>query len=173
MKAWTDLSSVPMPSRIANLPRDPRGYPIPVNVLQKADGFVDFRVIDPEKLQAFAAARCCSVCGHPMGTRVAFVGGPLCIENHLFADAGMHRDCATYALRVCPFIAAPSFGFRKTHDPKTMEVMDFVSTDRPEKFGLVICKDYRPALLNGQSYVLQVGQYESLEWWAKGSPVEQ
>ena len=44
---------------------------------------------------------------------------------------------------------------------------------REEKFGLVICKDYRPALLNGQSYVLQVGQYESLEWWAKGSPVEQ
>ena len=123
--------------------------------------------------QALAAARCCAICGQTMGTRVAFVGGPLCIQNHLFTDAGMHRDCAVYALRVCPFIAALVVGYRKSHDPSTTQAMEHVSTDRPERFGLAICKTYQPALLNSQTYVLIAGEYESLQWWVHGSPVEQ
>jgi hypothetical protein len=29
MKAWIDLSAIPMPARVARLGRDARGYPIP------------------------------------------------------------------------------------------------------------------------------------------------
>lgn len=42
VKPWLDLEAVSTPARIARLPRDPRGYPIPVNVLN-SKGVLDFR----------------------------------------------------------------------------------------------------------------------------------
>lgn len=166
MKPWRDLNEVPMPARIARLPRDPRGYPIPVNVLN-SNGKLDFRAIDPDKAQRLIAQRCCALCGEPLGSRIAFVGGPRSIENRFFSDAAMHRDCAIYALQVCPFLAAPSFGYRKSV-PEEMAVNAAVSTERPEAFGLGICRDYTTHLIGGVHLVLQATPFESVSWWRNG-----
>lgn len=60
MKSWRDLADLPMPARIARLPKDSRGYPIPVNVLN-ANGVLDFRATDPVKLERLIDRRCCAV----------------------------------------------------------------------------------------------------------------
>lgn len=86
MKPWRDLDAVPMPARIARLPRDQRGYPIPVNVLN-SKGVLDFRATDPAKMARIIEQRCCALCGEPLGARMAFVGGPKSMASRYFTDA--------------------------------------------------------------------------------------
>ena len=166
MKPWRDLDTVLMPTRIARLPRDPRGYPIPVNVLN-SKGVLDFRATDPAKMARVIELRCCALCGEPLGARMAFVGGPKSMASRYFTDAPMHRDCAIYALQVCPFLAAPSFGYRKSV-PEGMGVNEAVSTERPEVFGLGICRGYTTGLMGGVHLVLRAAPFESISWWTAG-----
>ncbi len=171
MKAWRDLRQVKIPPRMAKLPRDPRGYPIPVNVLQSG-GIVDFRVIDHESTMRLLKTRCCAMCGQPLGTRMAFVGGPSSIAHRLFTDAPVHRECGTYAIKVCPFLAAPKFAYSR-HVPSdlpeglTAVVNEGVSTNRPEFFGLGICEDFELVDYAGQ-IAIHAAPWKRLEWWAYG-----
>lgn len=166
MKTWIDLATVETPLRIATLPRDARGYPVPHTVRYDADGVPDFRVIDPEKWFRAVKLRRCGICGETLGARVAFVGGPLAMANRFFTDLPMHRDCAVYALRVCPFIAAPKFAYSRSL-PDDTQVSNNVSTTRPEQFGLGVTKVYKPLVVNGE-VVLQAAPFESIEWWRHG-----
>lgn len=170
MKAWTDLTCIDMPPRVATLPRDPRGYPIPYTVKRDESGKPDFRIIDPEKAMRAVRMRCCGICGETLGARIAFVGGPLALANRLFTDLPMHRDCAIYALRTCPFIAAPKFAYSRALPADTV-VSDNVSTDRPDRFGLGITKTFSVVSVNGEP-VLRAGEFESIEWWRHGKQVD-
>lgn len=164
---WLNLSTIATPRRIARLKRDIRGYPIPHTVAYRPDGSPDFRAIDQEKWLQAARLRRCGICGDVLGARIAFVGGPRSIANRIFTDLPMHRDCATYALRVCPFLAAPSFAYRRSI-PEGMDVNTHVSTVRPDRFGLAICKDFRLARLTSNDVVIVASKFERVEWWAQG-----
>lgn len=166
MKPWTDLDSIPTPHRIALLPKDERGYPIPTSVYVK-DGKHDFRVLDPHKWAYHASRRLCGLCGEVFGQYVCFVGGGKSIDARLFTDLGMHRDCARYALMVCPFLAAPSFGYRKSVDETEFEVNHNVSTERPKSFGLGVTKRYSVARLN-DNYLLHPEAFTQVTWWRNG-----
>ena len=166
MKAWRDLSVVPMPERMARLPRDPRGYPQTAHALVR-DGVVDFRTMDAHKVVALIKRRCCALCGEPLGSRMAFVGGPQSTASRYFSDGPMHRDCAEYALQVCPFLAAPSFGYRKAA-PEHTAVNHAVNTQRPDVFGLTICRDFALVVMGGH-VVLQATQVQEVSWWRQGA----
>lgn len=169
MKAWKELEAVAIPDRVARLAKDARGYPIPYSVWFNELGLPDFRVVDPQKWARAARGRCCGVCGEPLGVRIAFVGGPRSIENRLFTDLPMHRDCAVFAMQVCPFIAAPKFSYART-GPEGTKISDNITVARPERFGLGITKGFDLARLNGE-IVLQARAFETVEWWSHGSPV--
>lgn len=65
------------PYRIARLPKDPRGYPIPWNILRGPDGHPFFIVNDDQRhLRALVESRC-PLCGERLGRWRVFVGGPL------------------------------------------------------------------------------------------------
>lgn len=170
MKAWRDLSAVAMPARMARLARDRRGYPITAHA-RVVDGVVDFRTMDPYKVAALIQRRCCALCGEPLGSRMAFVGGPRSTEARCYTDGPMHRDCAIYALQVCPFLAAPSFGYRKSA-PEDAVVNEAVTTQRPDVFGLGICRDFAVGLMGGQHLVMQASPFESVSWWRHGANVD-
>lgn len=170
MRTWTDLAAIETPVRIARLARDARGYPIPHTVQMRPDGTPDFRVVDPAKWMRAARWRCCGICGEVLGARMAFVGGPLSIENRLFTDLPMHRDCATYALRVCPFLAAPSFAYSR-RPPQDTVAIAHVSERRPERFGMGICRDFRLVQLPSTDVALQAATFEDVEWWEHGQQV--
>jgi hypothetical protein len=98
----------PMPERIANLPRDPeRGYPIPFFVAQ-VNGKPDFRIADNDKRVRCVQERLCWICGERLGRYLVFVIGPMCAINRISAEPPMHRDCAEYSVRVCPFLLNPN-----------------------------------------------------------------
>lgn len=170
MKSWANMDGIPMPARVARMRRDSRGYPIPHTVQIDPDGTPDFRVIDPVKWGKAARLRCCGICGEPLGVRMAFVGGPVSMSNRLFTDLPMHRDCAQYALRACPFLAAPSFAYSRKV-PIDASVNEHVVTTRPDRFGIGICKGFRLAMLPGGEAVLQAAEFEHVEWWREGAVI--
>lgn len=94
------------PDRIARLPLDHRGYPVPWFVAT-IDGKPDFRVVRPGG-QAIAHNRgLCWLCGQPRGTYMTFTIGPMCAVNRISSEPPSHRECAEYAVHACPFMLNP------------------------------------------------------------------
>lgn len=167
MRTWIDLADIEMPQRVTDLARDTRGYPIPYTVKYDNNGLPDFRVIDVDKWHRAIKARCCGICGITLGGRIAFVGGPVSIANRLFNDLPMHRDCAEYAMRVCPFIAAPKFMYARML-PEGTQVNEHVCDERPDQFGLGISRGFEVVQLAGGVLALHAHTFESVEWWKHG-----
>ncbi|MEI5520722.1 hypothetical protein WB388_08915 [Streptomyces brasiliscabiei] len=102
------------PPRIARLPRDKHGRPIPWFV-DYVDGEPDFRIADTRKRRGATMFRCCWLCGHalrndvlgPAATQYAYVIGPMCAVNRVSSEPPAHRDCAIYAATACPFLTTP------------------------------------------------------------------
>lgn len=102
-------SDVPMPDKIAALPRDDLGRPVPWFV-HHVDGEPEFRVIRPNGIALAVREQRCWICGKlRFGvTAQAFVVGPMCAVNRVSSEPPSHLACAIYAARVCPFLANPS-----------------------------------------------------------------
>ncbi len=105
------------PPRIARLPRNHAGYPVPWFVAW-IDGTPDFRVIGEGRLDDAIRFRSCWLCGDPLGANAAFVLGPMCGITRTSPEPPSHRDCADYAARACPFLATPNMRRRETGIPE-------------------------------------------------------
>lgn len=99
--------SVPMPQRIAKLPVDKRGYPVPWFVAKDERGEFDFRVMDGEKLYRAVRERRCWVCGEKLGRYLAFTIGPMCAINRTSGEPPGHRECSEFSAQACPFLSNP------------------------------------------------------------------
>jgi hypothetical protein len=106
-------STLPMPSRMARLPRDKHDRPIPWFVHIDDVGIPDFRVIRLDGIGDAVRFHKCWVCGQRLGANVAFVVGPMCAINRVSAEPPAHRDCAIYSARACPFLATPKMQRRE------------------------------------------------------------
>lgn len=115
---FTDI----VPGRIARLERDPRGYPIPWFVHRRANGAIDFRVMDPQRFIQATRGHRCWVCGDRLGKFIGFVGGPLSAAQRRYADPLAHVDCAEFSARVCPFLAIPTTQRREANKPAHVEI---------------------------------------------------
>jgi hypothetical protein len=168
------IKSVPVPSRLAARPVDRRGYPIPYSVIVDSKGVPDFRVTDVERWMFAVNHRRCGMCGEPLGRKLAFVGGPLCHPNRYFTDLPMHRDCAEYALRVCPYLALPKASHAQTiqeHEEYGTHVSLVVSTEKPDRFMLGITEGYKPYRTTDGSFVLKAEEWLEAVWWKDGQPL--
>jgi hypothetical protein len=141
-----------MPARIARLDRDPRGYPIPWNVLRADDGTPFFTVNDDRR--AFVALRegLCPICGERLGQWIWFVGGPQSAfhPDGYYFDLPGHRECMEYALVTCPYLAMPKYLGRVdvVHPellPREARVLldETQMPERPEIFVAVCCRRIR------------------------------
>lgn len=98
---------VPIPKRIAKLPVDERGYPVPFFVGYDDRGLPDFRMMDARKLRRAVVDRLCWICGEPLGRYLAFAIGPMCALNRNNAEPPMHKECAEFSVKTCPFLINP------------------------------------------------------------------
>jgi hypothetical protein len=112
---------VPIPERMAALDRDRRGYPIPYVVQRDKLGQPHFTVNDSFKVERAAALDLCGICGQKLMRGRWFVGGPGSAfhEHGAYIDGPLHRECCAYALKVCPYLAAPNYAGRI--DGKTLK----------------------------------------------------
>lgn len=116
------MNETDMPRRIANLPRNKAGYPVPWFVAT-VDGVPDFRVIEGGRIEKALACHLCWVCGMPFQRQEerAFVIGPMCAVNRVSAEPPSHRDCAAWSARNCPFLCRPQMVRRDRHMPEGAE----------------------------------------------------
>jgi hypothetical protein len=111
-------AEVSTPTRIARLPLDRHGRPIPWFVHREEDGTPDFRVIRRGGLADAVRFELCWVCGQPRGRWAAFVIGPMCAINRVSAEPPSHRECAIFSARACPFLTTPGMRRRERGLPE-------------------------------------------------------
>jgi hypothetical protein len=166
-----------MPLRVARLPKDHRGYPVPWFVCWFKDGKPsrtgtgepDFRVITPGRLVKAHRERLCWICGEEIerGRPQVYVIGPMCVVNRVTSEPASHRDCATYAVKACPFLTNP----RQKRDMKDM-------IENPVVAGKFIPRNpgatalYQTskveAFAAGEGVLFGLGEPERIDWWARG-----
>lgn len=98
-----------LPPRVAALPRDDRGYPIPYIVLRDNDDKPIFTANDMSLVWKAVREGLCHVCGQPLDDLVWFVGGvgSAFLNGNVgrYADGPMHHECLRFAVQYCPHIA--------------------------------------------------------------------
>ena len=133
---------IEMPPRIAQLPRDRRGYPIPWNVFRGVEDFPIFTINDQSKHLEAIRRELCPICGVRLGSWKWFVGGiRSAFDPHgAYYDLPGHCDCEQYALAVCPYLSAPKYLGRidvpdPSKVPADVPLVDITMLpDRPEVF---------------------------------------
>lgn len=105
---------VAVPFLMSKLPKDKRGYPIPVTVLMDEEGNPHFTVSNDKVRQDVIQHDKCALCGNKLYRFKWFVGGPKSAfaKDGAYFDPPMHKECAVYALQVCPWLAAPAYSRR-------------------------------------------------------------
>lgn len=160
---------VPIPRRLSRRPKDARGYPIGCLVLITPDGKPDFRATDVRQWLAIVRNRCCALCGEPLESNIAFIGGPRSHESRTFTDPGMHLECAQYAMKVCPYLAMPTAHHSRKITPiagLALKVTEHVSTEKPDRFFIGIAMSYHPYRLEDGSLVVRASEWIRTEWFA-------
>jgi hypothetical protein len=169
-----------MPERIAQLPRDARGYPIPYVVQRDQTGQPLFIVNNRDLANHCVRRKLCSICGEKMVKELWFVGGPQSAfhPHGAYYDSAMHHDCLQYALRVCPYMAMSKQAadldrvMPKIQDRLKENVLMWdptINDRRPDLFVAVMA--YGQSLTGspmGGFYLHPLRPYHAVEYWREG-----
>ena len=166
----TDITSEP--GRIARLPKNKAGYPVPWFVAD-IGGKPDFRVIRPGGIQLALRGKLCWTCGIPFLRQEdrAFVIGPMCAVNRVSAEPASHLDCAVFAATHCPFLTTPQMVRRERHMPEETERPAGEMIRRNPGVALVWVTGYKSwaAVGDGNGGTLfDVGEPKRVLWYARG-----
>lgn len=162
-----DWRTVPMPDRIKRLKTNDAGYPVP-HFVEWIEGKPDFRVVSAKTVIDCIRFDLCWICGQQLGQYKTFAIGPMCAINRTSSEPPSHRDCAEYAVKVCPFMLNPHRPRRTTGLPEERQSPAGIHLDRnPGVTLLWITKSYRPFNVpNG--LLIRIGQPLELLWFAEG-----
>lgn len=163
-----------MPDRIARLPRDYRGYPVPWFTTNNPDGTPNFQTADGGKRNRCIKERLCWICGEKLGRYLAFVIGPMCSINRVSAEPPMHRDCAEFALEACPFLVNPQMRRMPERYQEGVEEPAGIMLQRnPGVSALWMTWDYRIIKDGRGGWLLRVGDPVEVKWYAEGRAANQ
>ena len=163
----------PIPSRMQELPIDPdrRQFRVPYFVAW-IDGKADYRVADPKKLVKAVRENLCWLCGQRLESTKTFVIGPMCAVNRTSAEPPCHRDCAEYAVKVCPFLAHPKM-VRNTKDLPEIGAMPGHGLLRNPGISLVWetnrSQPFR-AYAGGEGLLFRIGDPIDVSFWCEARP---
>jgi hypothetical protein len=160
-----------LPARMADLPRDSIGRPVPWFVAF-IDGVPDFRVVGPGKLEEALRGSLCWVCGRGFGGGEdrAFLVGPMCTITRTIAEPPSHLDCAVWSARWCPFLSTPNMVRRDRHLPEgTVEPAGIMIRRNPGT-SVVWVTGYRAwkAEREDGGYLFRLGPPKQALWFAEG-----
>lgn len=175
-----DFKTVEIPARMRHLPKDRRGYPIPVNVFIDNNGKPHFTINDDEKRQVHLRKKQCPICGGALLRGRWTVGGPASafMEEGAYIDPPMHYECYRYAMQVCPYLAVPSFtkridaGTLKKEDVEEHRIFidDTVLAGRPPLFvGVMhLGEEYQTNMFGRIERFKPKRPYRNIEYWQDG-----
>lgn len=165
------LAALNLPPRIARLPVDKRGFPVP-RFVAWVDGEPDHRVVDVRRFAPAVKHRECWICGEPLGRYMVSIIGCMCAVNRIISEPPSHRDCAEFAVAACPFLARPQAHRREAGLPaETSETPGIHLKRNPGVTCLWISREY-PRLVRayaGNAGVLfQLADPVDTVWYREG-----
>jgi len=165
------------PVRIARLPKDERGYPIPWFVAYFKDGEEaprndpdakpDFRILATGKRELAVKRKLCWVCGEPLGRHQVFPIGPMCSVNRTTMEPPCHRDCAEYSVKACPFLTVP----RRRRDESGLEGIEHhVAGDMIERNpgATALWESGFKIFRVENGWLIRLAEPARVDWWTKG-----
>jgi hypothetical protein len=158
------------PPRIARLPLDERGYPVPWFV-GYVDDKPDFRLIGEGKIGDAIRFERCWLCGQRMGRNAAFVAGPMCAVNRTSAEPPSHWECADYAVRACPFLTMPKMERREGGLPAHAKDPAGVMLRRnPGAILIWLSRTWKPFRPPDGGVLFDIGDPVGVHWFVEGRP---
>lgn len=160
----------PLPDKMAHLPIDRRGYPVPWFVAM-VNGEPEFRLADPEKYIRAVKEKLCWVCGGQLGRYMVFVIGPMCGINRTTSEPPCHRECALYSVQNCPFLTKPNMVRRENDLPPESGDPGGHMIKRNPGVSLVWTTESYSLFNDGHGMpLIEVGPPHHTEWFALGKP---
>ncbi len=163
----------PLPPRMATLPIDDRGFPVPWFVAW-VDGKPDHRVMDIDKMPRALQAHLCWMCGEPLGAFKTFCIGPMCAISRTIAEPPSHLECLRYAVRACPWLTRPHAKRREIGLPE--DARDGAGLPLKRNPGVVCLwttkkfRAWRNREIGNSGVLFNLGDPDHVEWWAEGRP---
>jgi hypothetical protein len=128
------------------------GFPVPFIQLW-AGSKPDFRAVNLEHCARCLRDKLCAICGRRLGEFCYFIGGPLSKKNRLLVDPAMHKHCAEFASKACPFVS----GHRQEYSTRPVNknvarIEETASAVRPEVMYILKTRTekFNPARVNGR-----------------------
>jgi len=146
----TDRLQTDMPERIAKLPKDDRGYPV-TYIAAYIDGKPDLGIQDAAKVASCIREWRCHVCGEKLDKLGYFIAYEPVPKRPRFLDPAIHRDCAIYSMKVCPYLANPTAKHRQSKALPTDKTDLGEVTGRSLKVVLIGTTGQRTARIQGQA----------------------
>jgi hypothetical protein len=159
---------LPRPSRrIARLPLDKRGYPIPW-FAARFQGEPDFRVYDPAKFSRALKERRCWVCGEKLGAYGYFVVSPYCVVSRTSTEPPCHEECAEFSVQGCPFLTGAEVRRRAAALPEeSFEAAGLVVEESPAVVAIWATLGYE-VVATERGPVCKLGDPVSCRWFKQG-----
>jgi len=158
-----------IPDNMKHLPLY-HGLPIPYMTFIGEDGAPDFKVSDGELRQKCLRDELCGLCGKPLTPNlVVLIGGPKCVNNRLFFDPPMHKECALYATQVCPYLNDANWDYAKQpprhlgEGQTVIKVYSEIDARRPDRLAVYYCRHYEMVRYKGTWYV-KAGKPFKIDW---------
>ncbi len=159
----------PLTARLAALPIDERGYPIPFFV-GYPNGKPDFRCMDRHKLMRCVKEKLCWCCGQRLGAHLAFAIGPMCAINRTSAEPPSHLDCAQWSIKGCPFLSRPNMVRREDEETAKLTMAGMAIFRNPGVMCLWQTKCYKNFPDQNGGILFEIGEPETISWWREGRP---
>lgn len=158
----------PIPARLRKRPIE-RGYPVPW-FCEKVGDHWDFRIVDGRKFRPAIDQQLCWICGGKLGGYKAFTIGPMCAINRTISEPPSHRDCATFAIRACPFLNQRESRRNAANLPDGVNAPAGDGIDRQPGVSLLwITKGYRVMQVEN-GILFKIGDPTAVEWFREGRP---
>ena len=131
-----------------------------------------FPTIDKTREALCRRRRYCWICGRQMGTFMCFVMGPLSALQRISTEPPSHRECAVYAVQVCPFMVG---GYDMPENPATNEgqqVIEQMSIKNEQLNVIWVCHGYtlRPVDPSRGLFVYQMDHATDILLYHRGKP---
>jgi hypothetical protein len=169
----SDVTTPAPPPRIARLPKDKHGRPVPWFVAF-IEGVPDFRIVAQGKVIEAARFEKCFVCGEGLGRRVTFPVGPMSTVNRTAPEPPTHKECALYAVVACPFLARPGMRRRQAGLPEglTLETHGpgVTAAHNPGVTALWTTRSRSSFADDKGGLLFRMGDPDEVVWFAEGRP---
>ena len=157
----------PLPARMASLPIDARGYPVPYFVAW-IDGKPDHRVMDSDKMPRAVNLGLCWMCGQSLGSFKAFALGPMCAITRTVSEPPSHLVCLRFAVQACPFLTRPKATRGEANLPEERHQAGMPILRNPGCIAIWVTRSFTPFADGHGDALFQVGEPIDVEWWTEG-----